>query len=214
MPARPAAELPASSWEANQSYQILFEPLSARVRVDCGGETIGETDNARVMYELGHAPVYYLPQSDVRMGLLTPTEHSSHCPYKGDARYWSVNAGGKSLENAIWAYDDPYEEMNMIRGWMGFYWDRFSWFENGEALDAPREIEGRVNQSNNFAAAYPDLAADWHPDKNERIRPYEFSPDSEVRVWWKSVDNDEWQESIKTRVERHRRAGKLSAETG
>lgn len=213
MPARSRAELPPSSWTANPGYEIKFEPVPARVRVDHQDESIAETGDARVMYELGHAPVYYLPQSDVRMALLKPTEHSSHCPYKGDARYWSVELNDKSLENAIWAYDDPYNEMEMLRGWMGFYWERFSWFEDGEPADAPRELDGRINQTNNFAAAYPELAADWHPEKNARIKPYEFSADSEVRVWWKSVDNDEWQEPIKTRVDRHRRAGKPAEET-
>ena len=185
---------------------MLFQPLGASVRVEVAGEVIAESTDARVMYELGHVPVYYLPRDDVRMSLLTPTEHSTHCPYKGDASYWTVQAADEARENAVWAYEDPYEEMAVLKGWMGFYWDRFDWYEDDQPIDAPRELDGRVNHENNFAALHPDLAADWHPDKNARIQPYEFAEHSKVKVWWRSIDNDEWQESIRDRVSRHRKS--------
>ena len=204
MTARAKSELPPSSWSANPGYEMLFQPLHARVRVEHADEVIADSEDPRVLYELGHAPVYYLPRQDVCTTRLTPTDHHSHCPYKGDASYWNVNADDTVLENAVWAYDDPYDEMSELTGWMGFYWDRFNWFENGEVVDAPREIEGRINHTNNFAALYPKLAADWQPEKNQGIRPYEFAPDSDVKVWWRNVDNDEWQESIRTRVARQR----------
>lgn len=205
MSARPKSELPPSSWSLNPAYEMLFRPLDARVRVESGGVVVADSGDARVMYELGHAPVYYLPGQDVRMSLLTPTDHHSHCPYKGDACYWTVNFTGKVLENAVWAYQDPYDEISELRGWMGFYWDRFDWFENGSSVDAPRETEGRISHTNNFAALHPELAADWNREKNDGIQPYEFAPDSKVKVWWRNVDDDEWQESIHSRVARHRK---------
>lgn len=183
---------------------MLFEPVAAPVRVEFIGEAVAESAETRVMYELGHAPVYYFPPQDVRKSLLVPSDHHSYCPYKGDASYWSVAVGAESLENAVWAYQDPYDEMEKLAGWMGFYWERFDWFENGAPVVAPREIDGRVNHLNNFAVLFPDLAADWHPQKNTGTRPYEFSADSKLKVWWKNVDNDEWRESIHSRVGRHR----------
>lgn len=185
---------------------MVFRPLEARVRIEHAGEVIADSADARVLYELGHAPVYYLPGRDVRTGLLRSTDHHSHCPYKGDASYWSVDVAGVTLENVVWAYEDPYDEMSQLKGWMGFYWEPFQWFEDGVAVEAPRELEGRINHTNNFAALYPELAADWHPEKNGGVQPYEFSPDSKGKVWWKSVDNDEWQESIHSRVARHRQS--------
>lgn len=205
MPARARAELPPTSWSVNPGYEMRFESLDARIRVELGGEAVADSGDARVLYELGHAPVYYLPPQDVREALITPTEHSSHCPYKGDASYWNVAAGGRVLENAIWAYKNPYEQMQYLAGWMGFYWDRFDWLENGNPVDLRREIDGRINHTNNFAALYPVLAGDWHPQKNHGIQPYEFAADSDVNVWWKNVDNDEWQERIARRVARHRK---------
>lgn len=162
--------------------------------------------NAQLMYELGHAPVYYFPREDVRMALLVPTDHHTHCPYKGDAGYFSVGAGGLVVENAVWYYDEPYDEMAHLKGLLGFYFERFgAWYENDCKIEAPPEIDGRINDKNNFASTHPKLAADWHQEKNARIRPYEFSEHSDAVVWWKNVDNDEWQESIRSRVQRKRR---------
>lgn len=206
MPARKKSDLPPSSWPKNPGYEIDLEPCMARLRVELGGEAVAESEYAQVMYELGHAPVYYFPREDARMNLLAPSDHHTHCPYKGDAGYFSVSAGGRTVENAVWYYDDPYDEMAHLEGLLGFYFQKFdAWYENGKRFDAPREMDGRVNERNNFAAMHPRLAADWHPEKNIRIKPYEFSDRSGAVVWWKSVDNDKWQESIRSRVKRSRR---------
>ena len=205
MRARKKSGFPPSSWQQNPDYEIELEPVPARVRVELGGETVAESDIAYVMYELGHKPVYYFNRDHVNMDLLTLSDHHTHCPYKGDAGYFNVTAGGGTVENAVWFYDKPYEEMRTLRGLLGFYFDRFdAWYENDEQILAPREKEGRINERNNFAAMHPKLAADWHPEKNERIRPYEFSDQSATVVWWKNVDNDEWKESIRSRVTRSR----------
>jgi uncharacterized protein (DUF427 family) len=197
---------PSSAWARNPGYEIDLESVSARLRVELGGKIVAESDNALVMYELGHVPVYYFPRADVRQELLSTTDHRTHCPYKGDAGYFSVTAGGVTAENAVWYYDHPYEEMGHLKGLLGFYFDRFdAWYENGRKIDAPPEIEGRINERNNFAVLHPNLAADWHPEKNAGIRPYEFSEHSDTVVWWKNVDNDEWHESIRSRVQRTRR---------
>lgn len=206
VPARKQSELPPSSWGRNPGYEIDLEPVLARLRVELGGETVAESENAQVMYELGHAPVYYFSREDVRMDLLMPTDHHTHCPYKGDAGYVSVIAGGRSVENAVWYYDDPYEEMAHLKGLLGFYFERFdAWYEDDRQIGAPREVEGRINGRNNFAVLHPKLAADWHAEKNTRIKPYEFSDQSDTVVWWKNTDNDAWQESIRRRVQRSRR---------
>ncbi len=205
MTVRKNTELPPSSWRLNPGYEIDLIPLSATVTVELGGEILAQSKNARVMYELGHAPVFYIPRDDVRRELLSDSDHHSHCPYKGDAGYLSVRAGGVSSENAIWYYDQPYDEMRQLKGLLGFYFERFdAWFLDGLKIDVPPEIEGRVNQQNNFARLHPSLAADWHAEKNGRIKPYEFSAESETLVWWKNGDNDEWRESIRSRVERER----------
>jgi uncharacterized protein (DUF427 family) len=102
MAARSKAELPPSSWRLNPGYEIFLEPVSARRRVELGGEIVAESENAQLMYELGHAPVYYFRRQNLRRDPLTPSAHHTHCPYKGDAGYFSVSAGELTAQNCVW----------------------------------------------------------------------------------------------------------------
>jgi uncharacterized protein (DUF427 family) len=85
--------------------------------------------------------------ADVRMDLFTPTDHHTHCPYKGDASYWSIRVGDRVAENAAWAYRDPYREMLAIADYVSFYWDRVdSWWEEDEQIFVhPRDPKKRVD---------------------------------------------------------------------
>jgi uncharacterized protein (DUF427 family) len=87
---------PAPGYADRPEHFVEFEPSPKRIRVTFGGETIADTTNALILYERGHVPVYYLPRADAAMDLLAKTDHSTHCPFKGDASYFTVNAGGKS----------------------------------------------------------------------------------------------------------------------
>ena len=63
------------------------------MRVEFNGETIADSTAAHLLFETRHLPVYYFPRADVRMDLMTPTEHHTFCPYKGTAAYWTVRVG-------------------------------------------------------------------------------------------------------------------------
>ena len=80
---------------------------------------------------------------------LRRTDHSTHCPYKGHAGYWSIEAGGKKAENAVWAYPSPYDEMTAInlQNYVAFYWDRVDhWYEEDEEVFVhPRDPYKRVD---------------------------------------------------------------------
>ena len=71
-----------------------------------------------------YPPVYYLPRQDVRMDLLRRTGHHSHCPYKGDASYWTLRVGDREAENAVWSYADPFDQVAGIKDYLAFYQDR------------------------------------------------------------------------------------------
>ena len=89
----------------------------------------------------------------------------------------------------------------------GIYWDRMdAWFHDGTQASEPLEIPGRINEHNNFAACHPALAKEWHRERNDGIRPYEFSPDDVSPLWWVNADGEEWQASIMDRVQGARRA--------
>lgn len=96
-------------------------PSSRRVRVEIDGVTVADTTNASFLFE-SHLPTrYYIPKTDVRMELLTPTDLASQCPYKGEARYWNVTVDGTVHENVVWGYDSPLPESQKILALVSFY---------------------------------------------------------------------------------------------
>ena len=92
-----------------------------RVRVLFGGKVVADTARALTLSEAGYAPVHYIPRADADMTLLTLTRHSTHCPYKGEASYFTIAAGGRNCENAVWSYEKPYPAMAEIEGYLAFY---------------------------------------------------------------------------------------------
>lgn len=120
-----------NKWPENPGYNIRLEPAGRRVQVSFNGEVVVDTENAVVLHEQNHKPVYYFPRADIRMDRLSRTDHHTHCPYKGHCTYYSVAAGGRVAENAMWSYEDPYPEMKAIAGFGAFYPDR---------VDAIREL--------------------------------------------------------------------------
>jgi uncharacterized protein (DUF427 family) len=116
---------PAPGFAKNPDYRVDLVPENRHVKVVFAGVTIAESDRALRVEETGHAPVHYLPEADVRMDLLRPTEHHTRCPYKGEASYWTIEAPGrKRSENAVWAYPTPYDEVAGLAGHYAFYGNR------------------------------------------------------------------------------------------
>lgn len=124
-----------SGYAKHPDYDVHFERSPKRVRVQFNGETIADSTRVELLFETRHIPVYYFPRADVRMDLLRRTEHSTHCPFKGDASYWSVAVGDREAENAVWSYEDPYPETGEIRDYVAFYWNRMDrWLEEDEEV--------------------------------------------------------------------------------
>lgn len=129
------ANAPAPGFQTNPDYRITFEPSPRRVRVRFGGDTIADSDASHLLFETRHLPVYYFPRADVRFDLLRATDHNSYCPYKGTASYWSIAAGGRVSENAVWGYPEPFAEVAAINDYVAFYWDRVDhWFEEDDEI--------------------------------------------------------------------------------
>ncbi len=105
-------------------YRIDLEPSPNRVRVVFAGETVADSTRAVLMLESRHQPVHYFPRDDVRMDLMRRTDHHSHCPFKGDASYWTVRVGERIAENAVWSYEDPFGKVSGIKGYVAFYRDK------------------------------------------------------------------------------------------
>ena len=105
-------------------HPITITANPSRVRVTADGVVIAETTHALTLKEASYPAVQYLPRQDANMELLARTERTTHCPYKGDANYFSIKANGKTLDNAIWTYEAPFPAMAEISGHLAFYPDK------------------------------------------------------------------------------------------
>ena len=105
-------------------HPISITPNPRRVRVTAGDVVIAESAKALTLKEAKYPAVQYVPRADANMALLERTDRTTHCPYKGEASYYSIKAGGKTLENAIWTYETPFPAMAEITGYLAFYPDK------------------------------------------------------------------------------------------
>jgi uncharacterized protein (DUF427 family) len=112
-------------------HSITITPNKNRVRVRFAGHVIAETTRALTLNETGYAPVHYIPRADAAMDLLKPTDHASYCPYKGDASYFTIQVDGRSADNAVWSYQEPYPAVKDIKDHLAFYPSRVDKIEEG-----------------------------------------------------------------------------------
>ena len=119
--------------EPGPDHPITIEPNPQRVVVRLNGRTVADTRRALRLKEASYPPVLYVPREDTDMGLLERTTRQTHCPYKGDAAYYTIRADGHTAENAVWTYEQPYPAVAAIAGHLAFYPDR---------VDAIEELPG------------------------------------------------------------------------
>ncbi len=105
-------------------HPITIEANPDRVVVTIGGKTIADTREALTLREAAYPAVQYIPRQDVDMAALARSDHTTYCPYKGDASYYSIPAGGARSLNAVWTYETPFEAMAQIKDYVAFYPDR------------------------------------------------------------------------------------------
>jgi uncharacterized protein (DUF427 family) len=133
--------------QAPRDHMLYFEDSPRRVRVVFNGEIVADSRRVKLMHEAGLLPVYYFPIEDVRMELLEESDHATHCPFKGDASYWSVSVGDRVAEDAAWSYAEPIDSCPPIAGYLAFYWRRMDhWYEEDEEVFVhPRDPYHRVD---------------------------------------------------------------------
>jgi uncharacterized protein (DUF427 family) len=106
-------------------------PSSRHVRVEVGGVTVAESDKPMLLFETGLGTRYYFPKTHVRMELLTPTDTVTHCPYKGQAEYWSVRTGDGVHADLAWSHRTPLPESERIAGLISFYPEKLDLYVDG-----------------------------------------------------------------------------------
>lgn len=112
-------------------------PSSRHVRVDVDGATIAESTSPRLLFETGLPVRYYVPKTHVRLDLLIPTETVTHCPYKGQAEWWSVRARQNVHDDLAWSYRTPLPESQKIAGLIAFYSEKVDIYVDGTLQQRP-----------------------------------------------------------------------------
>ena len=105
-------------------HPIEIRPNLSRVLVTIGGQVIADTREALTLSEAGYLAVQYVPRRDVDMAALARSAHTTWCPYKGEASYYSIPAGGERSLDAVWTYETPFPAMAAIKDYIAFYPDR------------------------------------------------------------------------------------------
>ncbi|HEY6255000.1 MAG TPA: DUF427 domain-containing protein [Xanthobacteraceae bacterium] len=105
-------------------HPITIEPNSKRVRIVFNGRVVADTRRALTLREASLRPVQYIPRADADMGAFVRSSHKTHCPYKGDAAYYSLAVDGRTADDAVWTYEAPYPAMAQIKEHLAFYPDR------------------------------------------------------------------------------------------
>ena len=117
------------------AHKLLMHPFPRRIRARFSGRTVLDSTAAFLLHESAILPQLYVPEADLDTSILEPTEHSTHCPFKGDASYRSVVVGDEVAENAIWAYTEPTAEAPWLDGLVGVYWKSMdAWIDEDEEV--------------------------------------------------------------------------------
>jgi len=151
----------------NTDYEIRFVPSEKRVRVEFHGTWVADSMNAIVVHETRVPPMYYFPTDDVRMEFFEKTDQQTHCPFKGNASYWSLNVGGEVAENAVWSYEEPFVDAEALRGMVSFYQDRVSAIYEGDEEVA--FLDGSVESMHANSLAGWLLSEAWKADSSDKL---------------------------------------------
>ena len=108
-------------YRKHPGHRIETKPAGVRVQVKFNGDVIADSRDAIQLKEADYPIVYYIPRKDVKMERLSRTSHQTYCPFKGHASYYSFVNGP---ENAVWSYEEPYDEVLVIKEHLAFYPER------------------------------------------------------------------------------------------
>lgn len=106
------------------NHTIAVTPHAGRVTVRFNGVVVAETERALALAEADYPVALYIPFADCVAEHFEKTAHGSHCPFKGDATYWTLSANGARAENAVWGYETPFDQVAGIAGHVAFYPDK------------------------------------------------------------------------------------------
>jgi len=126
---------PGPGYSNNPDYIVNYEASPKRIRVVYKEEVIVDATDALILYESNHVPIYYFPRNSVDFNKLIPSDHLTNCPFKGNASYYSIIVNDYKSENAVWSYENPFDEILGIKNYVAFYWNKVDhWYEEDEEV--------------------------------------------------------------------------------
>jgi uncharacterized protein (DUF427 family) len=115
---------PVHQHAGTPGHPIDIGPADGRVRVTFAGHVVADSDAALMLAEASYPPVCYIPPEHVDFTVLERSSHTTRCPYKGEASYYSISVGDRTAQNAVWCYEEPLDAVSAIAGYCAFYPDR------------------------------------------------------------------------------------------
>jgi uncharacterized protein (DUF427 family) len=146
-------------------HPIQVSAHPRRVRVLFHDHLIADSRNVLVLKEAGYKPVYYFPRDDVAMAYMARTDRTTHCPYKGDASYYTLRRDGQMLENAVWTYESPFDQMSAIKDRLAFYPNLVDIYEvddAGERIAAEAAVDDAILHTDSGAGT--SQREHWEPN--------------------------------------------------
>ena len=134
----------APGFREHPGHEVTRETFGRIVEIRRNHVTLAKTEGAILVRETDHTPVLYVPLLCIDMDEMTSSSHTTYCPFKGHASYWSIGGGSglgehaSAAENAVWAYRHPYDEVDWLEGYAAFYPDRVEILVDGLDIDATK----------------------------------------------------------------------------
>lgn len=117
------------------AHKLLMHPFPRRVRAEVAGRTVLDTRRGVLLHETALLPRFYVPEDDLDGTAFVPSEHTTHCPFKGDAGYRSLRVGDRFVENALWSYPEPIDAAHWLKGYASLYWEAAdAWYDEDEQV--------------------------------------------------------------------------------
>jgi len=110
--------------QKHPDHQVTEHAVRGRMIVRVKGELIADSSSVTRVDEDGAPPRFYFPRDDVKVNMMQPSATTTECPYKGTAHYFDLDVGGRQLHDAVWSYEQPYDEHRALAGRLAFYDDK------------------------------------------------------------------------------------------